>query len=341
MDTQKFARSMVASCLVTIVALTFMGSEPSHASSPGFGWSTPTTLPAPRAGAAVAVGHDGNIYVFGGTNGVTEDYNSVFVYHPRGNSWSMGATMPFAVEGNAAVTLPDGRIMVMGGGTGCHVTQQCTTYKTVEVYDPKLHSWCLLAPMRTSHYRFPAVLGPDGRVYAIGGWDGREAVATVEAYNIRANTWTTVVSLPQAEESAAAVVIRHRIAVVGGFDGRSAASGAGTFYNNLFVYDGKKWESGSPMPTPRAQLAAAVGPQGLIFAIGGYTPRRYLSTVEAYNPQSDTWSNKSPLPKAVAIFSAATTADGHIYTLGGWDSTPSTQVAMYGTRATRHNPFTN
>jgi len=341
MSTRKITRAAVTSCLITLVASTFSGSVPSRAASPSFGWTTPTSLPAPRSSAAVAVGHDGNIYVFGGTNGETEDYNSVFIYHPRSNAWSMGATMPFAVEGNAAVTLPDGRIMVMGGGTGCHNTQQCTTYKTVEVYDPKLHSWCLLAPMRTSHYRFPAVLGPDGRVYAIGGWDGREAKATVEAYNIRANTWTTVTSLPQAEESAAAVVIRHRIAVVGGFDGSFAASGGGTFYNNLFVYDGKTWESGSPMPTPRAQLATGVGPQGLIFAMGGYAPRRYLSTVEAYNPQSDTWSNKPPLPKPLAIFGAAMTADGRIYTFGGWDGAPSTQVAVYGTRAARHNPFTN
>jgi N-acetylneuraminic acid mutarotase len=208
MNIRRFPRATVTSRLITLVASTLSVNAPFRAANPGFGWSTPTSLPAPRSGAAVAVGHDGNIYVFGGTNGVTEDYNSLFVYHPRGNSWSMGATMPFAVEGNAAVTLPDGRIMVIGG-TGCHITQQCTTYKTVEVYDPKLHSWCLLAPMRTSHYRFPAVLGPDGRVYAIGGWNGREAIATVEAYSIRANTWTTVTSLPQAEESTAAVVIRH------------------------------------------------------------------------------------------------------------------------------------
>ncbi len=325
---------------LTWAVIALSGTSPTHAIrlgglSASLGWSTLTSMPAPRAEASVAVGHDGNIYVFGGTNGVNEDYNTVFIYHPQGNSWSMGATLPFDVEGSAAVTLPDGRIMVIGGGTGCHNTQQCTTYKTVEAYNVRSHAWSLLAPMRTSHYNFPAVLGSDGRVYALGGWNGISALATVEAYDIRANNWTNVANLPQAEEGAAAVVTRHRIAVMGGYDGEH------TVYNNLFVYDGRAWNSGSPMPTARTFLGAAVSSQGLIFAIGGFMPQSTLATVEAYDPKTDAWSRKAPLPRAVSLLGTAATADGRIYAIGGWYGSPSAQVAVYAALPGHRNPFSS
>jgi len=326
---------VLLSCLMVLVAPSparAVRAVRSPTAGASAGWFSPTSLPEPRESVAATVGHEGNIYVFGGTDGVT-DFNTVFIYHPRANSWSVGATMPFGVEGAVAVTLPDGRIMVMGGGAGCHYTQHCTTYNTVEVYDPRSHAWTLLAPMHAPHYRGAAVLGPDGRVYIIGGWNGTAALATVEAYNTRTNTWAIVVSLPQAEEGVAAVVTRHRIAVVGGFDGGNA------YYNNLFVYNGKTWQSGSPMPTARANLGAVVGPRGLIFALGGYAPGTYLATVEAYDPRTDSWAGKAPLPRALETIGAVTTANGWIYAIGGWYGSASRMVAVYGPRPARHNPF--
>jgi hypothetical protein len=44
------------------------------------------------------------------------------------------------------------------------------------------NSWTTVAPMPTAREQLAAALGPDGRIYAIGGGEGNVATATVEAY---------------------------------------------------------------------------------------------------------------------------------------------------------------
>lgn len=325
MVSRVIARLLTACCLGAIALVPLASTKASHASAAGFKWTTPIALPAPRYRQAVALGHDGNVYVFGGTDGVANDYNSTYVYHPRTNTWTVGTTLPMNVEGAAAVTLPDGRIVVMGGGTGCHNTQNCTIFNTVEAYNPASESWSTLAPMQSPRYRFGAALGSDGRVYAIGGWNGNTAIASVEAYSPISNTWTTVAPLPQAEEGFAATTTHGLILVLGGYNGSAT-------YNNFFVDDGGQWFSAPAMPTPRNDLAVAVGPFGAIYAIGGYnTINGWLSIVEIFNGK--TWSAGPPLPAALAGMGSVTlpTVNGpYIFTFGGYNGVASALVAAFG-----------
>ena len=41
------------------------------------------------------------------------------------------------------------------------------------------------------------------------------------------------------------------------------------------------WATVEPIPTSRSDLGAATGPDGRIYAIGGYSFSLYLNTVEA------------------------------------------------------------
>ena len=90
------------------------------------------------------------------------------------------------------------------------------------------------------------------------------------------------------------------------------------------------------MPTKRATLAA-VALNGVVYAIGGGTfTGTPLTTVEAYDPASDTWSTKAPLPTAVDSMSA-TVDNGLIYVVGGFingNGTPFNGAQTY-------NPTTN
>jgi hypothetical protein len=52
----------------------------------------------------------------------------------------------------------------------------------VEAYDTTTNTWTTVASMPTARTNLPAVTGPDGRIYAIGGFDGSTIVNTVEAY---------------------------------------------------------------------------------------------------------------------------------------------------------------
>jgi N-acetylneuraminic acid mutarotase len=290
----------------------------------GLTWATRlTALPRLESGAAASFGLDGTLYVVGGTDGVSTDYRTTDLYHPASNNWTVGATYPISVEGAAAVTLPDGRLVVLGGGSGCHFQQtSCTIYTNVNAYDPHTSVWTPLAALNTPRYNAATVVR-NGQIYAMGGWNGSQPLASVEVYDPHANTWTYAASLPQAVEGpAAAVEGSGTIDVVGGFNG---ILGAGCVdYNSLYRFTGSGWSTGPAMPSARHSLMAGIGPDGQLYAIGGYSGAEgcnaqagFRATVEAYNPGSGRWTTAQPLPQGTCCAGMAVAPSGQFYLLGG------------------------
>jgi N-acetylneuraminic acid mutarotase len=202
----------------------------------------------------------------------------VEAYNPRTNKWTTVAAMATARHGLAAVTGPDGRIYAIGGsGSG-------VSLNTVEAYNPTTNTWTTVANMPTARTYLAAATGPDGRiyVYAMGGFQegNGKRLNTVEAYNTKTNTWTTVASMPTA---------RNALAAATGRDGRIYAIGGhtvGGMPNTVEAYNPttnttNKWTTVASMPTGRGQLAAATGRDGRIYVIGGGVNVRFLDTVEA------------------------------------------------------------
>ncbi|NXP79523.1 KLH18 protein, partial [Ramphastos sulfuratus] len=66
---------------------------------------------------------------------------------------------------------------------------------------------------------------------------------------------------------------------------------AGDSLNVVEVFDpiANRWEKCQPMATARSRVGVAVL-NGLLYAIGGYDGQLRLSTVEVYNPETDSWS---------------------------------------------------
>jgi uncharacterized repeat protein (TIGR01451 family) len=79
------------------------------------------------------------------------------------------------------------------------------------------------------------------------------------------------------------------------------------------------WATVAPMPTARYGLAAATGPDGRIYAIGGgnTTGTQSFNTVEAYAPGTNTWVTAAPMSTVRSELAAATGTDGRIYAIGG------------------------
>ena len=137
--------------------------------------------------------------------------------------------------------------------------------------------------------------------------------------------WTTKAEMPTKRWEHHTCVVDGKIYVIGG---------AGPVYEALGtveVYDPATdiWETKSPMPTARQALSTSVV-NGKIYAIvggvsasGAYTQVETFSTVEEYNPTTDTWTTKSPMPTSRGWHSAIV-IDGKIYIFGGvQDSGPS------------------
>ncbi len=197
--------------------------------------------------------------------------------------WSSASSMSSARFGVAAGVLNQ-RVYVVGG------TTQAGPQNKVEAYDPVSGTWTTnfapavpLATMPTPRESLAAVV-VGTQLYALGGHTtGGAAVATVEAYDGTANTWTTKASLPSARAALGAAVIGNVIYAVGGGE-------AGAELNTLDAYDvgTNTWTSRAPMPTPRRFLAVAVV-NGLLYAIGGDN----AGTVEAYDPSTNMWTTKA------------------------------------------------
>jgi N-acetylneuraminic acid mutarotase len=135
-------------------------------------WTPLPAMPVQLFGPAVTAGLAGRIYAIGG---VTLDYsvvNWLEAYTPATRRWATLAPMPTARNALAAVTAPDGRIYAIGGATEWDLGPNANNLQplsTVEIYNPRTNSWTAGPSLPESLYGMAAVLGPDDKIYVIGG----------------------------------------------------------------------------------------------------------------------------------------------------------------------------
>jgi hypothetical protein len=105
----------------------------------------------------------------------------------------------------------------------------------------------------------------------------------------------------------------------GGSNGTSAPNTVETYSSGT-----NSWATVASMPTVRDYLAAATGPDGRIYAIGGDTGTDGVSgdpivvnTVGAYTPAANRWATVAPMPIWRHEIADATGPDGRIYAIGG------------------------
>lgn len=76
------------------------------------------------------------------------------------------------------------------------------------------------------------------------------------------------------------------------------------------------WVARTPLPAAR-QETAVVALDGKVYVLGGFDrTQAIVTTVDAWDPATDSWSTKAPLPAAVHHANAAA-AGGKLYVVGG------------------------
>jgi N-acetylneuraminic acid mutarotase len=244
-------------------------------------WSTVAPMPTARVGLAAASGPDGRIYAIGGF-GISGPLNTVEAYTPSTNTWNTVAPMPTARGFLAATTGPDGRIYALGG---MNFSASGGILDTVEAYTLSTNTWSTVAPMPTARHRLAAATGPDGRIYAIGGFDINGPLNTVEAYAPSTNAWSTARPMMTARGGLAVPASSGGgIYAIGG--NNYIGANGDSFLNTVEAYipSTDTWTTVAPMPAARTELGAVTGPDGRIYAIGGDSGGPELDTVEAYTP---------------------------------------------------------
>jgi N-acetylneuraminic acid mutarotase len=134
-------------------------------------------------------------------------------------------------------------------------------------------------------------------------------------------TWTTKADLPLMQSLAAVAEVNGKLYVVGGYDASSAVS-------TLQIYDPvtDRWTTGAPIPMAR-YAAAAAGINGKLYVAGGCTMGGNnicssttvgrATTLDIYDPGTNTWATGAPLPTPRGWLAAAA-INGKLYVVGGW-----------------------
>jgi N-acetylneuraminic acid mutarotase len=232
-----------------------------------------------------------------------------------GSAWTPLATMTTGRWRHAAVVGRDGVIYVFGGESANGILFNA------EAYTPSTNSWKKLANMPTARSGLAAAVGPDGKIYVVGGANGKVIHAEMEVYDPASDSWTEAAPLPTP---------RTGLAAATGADGRIYALGGGTNGTNghgvlptveVYAPATNSWSAGPDLPTPREDLAAAVGSDGRIYTIGGSTGSDPLKNVESLAQGSSSWDKAAGLRNPSFVLAALTGADGRIYAIGGSDGT--------------------
>jgi hypothetical protein len=187
--------------------------------------------------------------------------------------------------------------------------------------------WIPRAPMPTARSWLGTAIG-DGRIYAVGGLgsDGR-ALATVETYDLRSDTWTAGRDLQAA---------RWGAAVTTAGDGRLYAIGGianGQVLDSVEVArPGGAWTSVRRLPSPRWAAAAVGDRDGRIYVLGGFATtdsHHAVAAIDVYTPATNAWSQAGLMPSPRGAMAAVATPNGDIYALGGTDGPEFTNVDIY------------
>ena len=176
-----------------------------------------------------------------------------------------------------------------------------------------------LAPMPTARRFFSASV-VNGKIYAIGGWDG-EPISTVEVYDPATDRWMQKANMLTPRWGPSTSVVNGKIYAIGGDENPSGNGNSPSPMVEEYDPLTDTWTAKTDMPTPRWLLSTSVV-EGKIYAIGGSirggNPNLTVSTVEEYNPLTDTWTLKTPMPTRRNSFSTSV-VNGDIYTISGYD----------------------
>jgi hypothetical protein len=177
---------------------------------------TLASMNVPRSYLGYAPDRSGNAYAIGGLDDSGQPLASAERYNPDLDTWASIASLPTALYDFPAVFDRTNYIYTFGGFTD---TTSGTETATVLRYSVSANTWTAMTPMPVAVAGSAATLGPDGKIYVVGGTSGGVTTDVVQVYDPAANSWVISTPLPEGlSASAMGVDSLGRLIVMGGMD---------------------------------------------------------------------------------------------------------------------------
>jgi N-acetylneuraminic acid mutarotase len=190
-------------------------------------------------------------------------------------------------------------------------------------YDPVADIWDVGPDLPGPAVENPAVVAHGGKLYVFGGstepFSG--AVTNAAVFDPTADAWTPLPSLPTARGGATAQAIGDQLYVAGGMgaDGASVAT--------VEVFDPSAGEGGAwstaPSMSVRRDNPGSAALDGRLYVFGGRTRDAdgtevdgTLTSVEMYDPGTETWTGRAPMPTGRRAMVVGT-LNGRAQVMGG------------------------
>jgi len=172
------------------------------------------------------------------------------------------------------------------------------TLSSVEIFNHNTDEWTEAAPMHSQREEFGCALFGDD-IYVAGGIHGGQTLNTFERYSIANDTWQSLPAMPTARHGLGLVALGEYLYAIGG-------SNMLISYDHLDLVERfhpgeRRWDSCARMLIPRL-CATYVALGGYIYAIGGNSKSYVRTTLEKYDPETDSWCRLTSLFQVIERF---------------------------------------
>jgi N-acetylneuraminic acid mutarotase len=169
--------------------------------------------------------------------------------------------------------------LVIGGNDG-------RVQNRVESFGLDSKTWSKMPKMSMKRDELAACLGPDGKIYALGGYGGGEnsCLSSAERFDFTSGKWEIIAPMNEARRALSAVALPDGIYAIGGYNGKEYVSSV-----EKYDFFSKEWVKIKSMNKARCTLSAvATADFNYIYAIGGFNGAA-LSSVERYDIAREEW----------------------------------------------------
>jgi len=274
---------------------------------------------------ARAVRHGDAIYMVGGVvTPVVDNFarsTSAFRrYDPRSGRFTSLPPLPRPLN-HVGVAAHRGSIYAVGG-LGNELEYRSSASDAVWRYDVEQRRWHDLAPMPTPRGALGTVV-VGNTLYAIGGRDGSDSLSTVEAYDLKQDTWSTATSIPGTgrDHLGVASLGGFVYAVAGRYDG-------GEELDEFLRYDPRadRWTEMPSLPIGTSGVNLdRVGGELVITGGEGSDQGFVTGQTFAFDPRLGRWRELPPSPRPKHGYASAGYR-GRLYVFGGSRCGGSTPV---------------
>ncbi|MFF3125469.1 carboxypeptidase regulatory-like domain-containing protein [Streptomyces sp. NPDC057908] len=166
--------------------------------------------------------------------------------------------------------------------------------------------------------------GPDGKVYSVGGTDGRAFLSKGYVYDPETTSWSPIADSGVPREAPQAAMVDDKLYVTGGW------SPGGNTVSTTQIYDPatNTWSTGASIPRGWAGAGSAVL-NGKWYVIGGCLATSCgTRDVQVYDPENDRWSSAAEYPEATSWVGCGA-IDSSLYCAGGVGSDSTKHAYAY------------